>query len=32
VLLAAAPSLLATILAPFHNPDVTKQKTAEATA
>ena len=32
VLLAAVPSLLATILAPFHNPDVTKQKTAEATA
>jgi PAT family beta-lactamase induction signal transducer AmpG len=29
VLLAAAPSLLATILAPFHNPDVTKQKAAE---
>ncbi len=28
VLLAAAPSLLATILAPFHNPDVTKQKAA----
>jgi PAT family beta-lactamase induction signal transducer AmpG len=26
VLLAAGPSLLATILAPFHNPDVTKQK------
>ena len=25
VLLAAAPSLLATILAPFHHPDVTKQ-------
>jgi len=32
VLLAAGPSLLATILAPFHNPDVTKQKRAEATA
>ena len=25
VLLAAAPSLLATLLAPFHHPDVTKQ-------
>jgi PAT family beta-lactamase induction signal transducer AmpG len=28
VLLAAGPSLLATILAPFHHPDVTKQKSA----
>jgi len=26
VLIAAAPSILATILAPFHHPDVTKQK------
>ena len=32
VLLAAAPSILATILAPFHNPDVTRQNPAEATA
>jgi MFS transporter, PAT family, beta-lactamase induction signal transducer AmpG len=31
VLLAAAPSLLATILAPFHHPDVTRQK-ADAAA
>jgi PAT family beta-lactamase induction signal transducer AmpG len=28
VLLAAAPSVLATILAPFHHPDVTRQKAA----
>ena len=32
VLVAATPSILATIFAPFHHPDVTKQKTAEATA
>jgi PAT family beta-lactamase induction signal transducer AmpG len=28
VLLGAAPSLLATLLAPFHHPDVTRQKAA----
>jgi hypothetical protein len=28
VLIGAAPSLLATLLAPFHHPDVTKQAAA----
>ena len=30
VLIAATPSILATLFAPFHNPDVTKRETASA--